>query len=465
MSSTPVLKPRLISLNRDLARRLPECDRTGLHPAGDVWDQVLSVAVVLALAILAYAAVRSSLFRPLILEAENYRWARLIVRPSILWGTMGTALLAFRTILWFRYRSSPPATMADAPSLTVIIPAYNEGEMVLRSIESVAQAPYPRDRLQLLVIDDGSSDDTWTHIQKAARRYPDLVVAQRLPENRGKRAALAVGFEHARGEIVVTLDSDSVIEVDALLAITGPFRNAAVGAVAGKVKVYNRRAGLIPRMLHVRYALAFDLLRASESGYGTVYCCPGALTAYRMSVVRQVLSRWLEQKFLGVPCTVGEDRALTNLILSSGCNTVYQGSAVVHTVTPVTYGKLCRMLLRWDRSYVREEVQFLRIVWTRPLGVRVIALFDRIITNLRYPVHYACLALLCVVLPHHPLTMVRLAIVVGVVSLLNMLYYLRSERSPDFLYGILYSYFSLIGLFWIFPFAVLTVRSRSWLTR
>jgi hyaluronan synthase len=66
---------------------------------------------------------------------------------------------------------------------------------------------------------------------------------------------------------------------------------------------------------------------------------------------------------------------------------------------------------------------------------------------------------------HHPLTLVRLVIVVGVLSAFNMLYYLRSERSPDFFYGIVYSYFSLVALFWIFPVALFTVRSRSWLTR
>ena len=65
---------------------------------------------------------------------------------------------------------------------------------------------------------------------------------------------------------------------------------------------------------------------------------------------------------------MGEDRALTNLILSCGYDTVYQRSAVVHTVTPVSYGKLCRMLLRWDRSYVREELYFLRIRLATPDG-------------------------------------------------------------------------------------------------
>ncbi len=383
----------------------------------------------------------------------------------MLWGIMGTALLAFRTTLWFWYEGSPPSTMEDAPPLTVIIPAYNEGAMVLQSIESVANAHYPHERLQLLVVDDGSTDDTWTYIRQAAARYPELVEAKRLPKNAGKRAALAEGFRNARGDVVVTLDSDSVIEPGALLAMAGPFRNSGVGAVAGKVKVHNRHQGLIPRMLHVRYIVSFDFQRASESGFGTVYCCPGALTAYRTSLVLRVLDNWLHQTFLGAACTVGEDRALTNLILACGYDTVYQRSAVVHTVTPVSYSKLCRMFLRWDRSYVREELYFLRVVWKRPLISCAVALVDRLITNLRYPIYYATLFLLVVTILHHPLALVRLVIAAAIVSAFNMLYYLRSERSPDFFYGIVYSYFSLVALFWIFPVAVFTVRSRSWLTR
>ena len=447
--------------------RLQECEPgdEASRETPDSWDRVLCAVVMAGLVLMVYGAVQGNWFRPMLLDAESSRWAHLVIRPAILWSLMGTLLLAFRTLLWFRYRSAPSATMQDAPSLTVIIPAYNEGAMVRKSIESVMEARYPRERLQVIVVDDGSVDDTWIHIQKAAAEHPGQVITHRLPQNRGKREALATGFRNASGEIVVTLDSDSVIDPGALLAIAGPFRKARVGAVAGKVKVYNRSQGIIPRMLHVRYILSFDMLRASESGFGTVYCCPGALTAYRTSLVRKVLKGWLEQTFLGSPCTIGEDRSLTNLILACGYDTVYQRSAAVHTVTPVSYGKLCRMLLRWDRSYIREELRFLRIVWKRPPGARMISLFDRLITNSRYPVHYACLVLLVLTMPHHPHSLLRLMIVIGIVSAINSLYYLRSERSPDFFYGILYSYYSLFGLFWIFPFAIFTVRSRSWLTR
>ena len=118
-----------------------------------------------------------------------------------------------------------------------------------------------------------------------------------------------------------------------------------------------------------------------------------------------------------------------------------------------------------DRSYVREEIRFARIVWRRPRWARFIALYDRAITNLRYPVQYASLVLLIGMTAQDPHVLLRMLTGMGLVALLNMLYYLRSERSLDFVYGALYTYFAFFTLFWIFPYAAFTVRARAWLTR
>jgi hyaluronan synthase len=428
-------------------------------------EWVIGVLIIIGLALVAYMTITGHLFQPIFHAAKATHWSKLVMRPSLWWSMMGTALLIFRSIAWLRYRPFPSANMADAPSLTVIIPAYNEGPMVRKSIDSVAAAFYLHDRLEIFVVDDGSRDNTWLHIQAAAKNYPNIVTPLKFPVNRGKRAALEAGFRRARGDIVVTIDSDSVIGPNTLLAVVGPFRDPKVGAVAGKVVAYNRTQGIIPRMLHVRYVLSFDFLRAVQSSYGTVYCCPGALAGYRRSVICEVLDQWMEQTFLGRQCTYGEDRALTNYILDRGYNTVYQRSAVVRTIVPWTYKKLCKMYLRWDRSYVREEILLTRIIWKRPPRALAIALLDKFVTNLRYPIGYMSLGLLMVLSFHDPMTIVRLLFAMGIMSFLNIFYYLLRERSWDFLYGIFYAYFSFFTLLWIFPYAAFTVRSKSWMTR
>jgi hyaluronan synthase len=440
-------------------------DRPAAAPRGDRWDYLLIAAIFASIAVLAYAALATPLLQPLVDVARREHWSMLWVRPTVIWITMGVVLLLMRTVLWLAYRPFAAVAPDRAPRLTVVIPAYNEGAMVEETIASAAAAAYPRERLEIVAIDDGSTDDTWHYIRRAALRFPGLVTPVRLPANQGKRGALAEGFRRATGEIIVTVDSDSVIERGALLALAGPFRDPWVGAVAGKVAVHNRTASLIPRMLHVRFILSFDYLRSAQSVFRTVYCCPGALAAYRASIVRQVLPGWERQKFLGTSCTYGEDRALTNDILAAGYDTVYQRTAVVHTVVPETYGKLCRMFLRWDRSYIREEFRFARIVWSRPLWSRALALYESVITNMRYPVGYLSIALWAANALKDPASLVRMLLAIMVVSVVYVLYYLRSERSWDFVFGILYAYFSFFALTWIFPYAALTLRARGWLTR
>jgi hyaluronan synthase len=431
----------------------------------DAWDGPLKLLILAGLGLLAFASIRAQVFNPLFRSAMAHGMSAALLRPSILWFAMGTLLLIFRTLLWFTYRPHTPARLETAPRMTVIIPAYNEGAMVAQAIDSIANADYPPNRLEIIVVDDGSTDDTWRHIQLAVKRHGDRVQSIRMPRNGGKREALAAGFRKGTGDLFVTVDSDSVVARDALLELAGPFASDRIGVVAGKVQVYNRSEGMIPRMLHVRFTLSFDFLRAYQSTFGTVYCSPGALSAYRASAVRAVLEPWLNQRFLGVQATIGEDRTLTNDIMRLGYDSVYQRTAIVLTIVPTTYRQLSRMLLRWNRSYIREELRFALILWKRPPVARLISLLDSTITNLRYPVAFLTLFMLAGAFLHDFRVLPRVLVAIGVISFFYSLYYLRSERSFSIVYGVLYEYFSFFFLFWVFPWALLTVRARGWLTR
>ena len=90
---------------------------------------------------------------------------------------------------------------------------------------------------------------------------------------------------------------------------------------------------------------------------------------------------------------------------------------------------------------------------------------DQLITNLRFPISYLALALMVVLSIDDPWTIFRVILAIGVTSLFYMLYYLKSERNWEFVFGVLYAYFSAFTLFWIFPYALLTLRNRSWMTR
>ena len=370
-----------------------------------------------------------------------------------------------RTILWAGYQPYPLAE-GPLPSLTVIIPAYNEGAMVEKAVYSVAAADYPAARLEIICIDDGSRDNTWLYIQRAQKRYPHLVKALRFPENRGKKAALYAGFTRGRGEVFVTVDSDSVIEPDALRHLVAPLQqDGQIGAVAGNVKVFNRHQSLIGKMQGVRF-VNLDYLRAAQSRYRTVICTPGSLSAYRREALRPHLEAWLHQTFLGAPCPHSEDRALTNFILRGGYYTCYQRPAVVYTLVPETYKGVCNMYLRWERGNVRESAVQLGYLFTRYRPKhRLLPIVEFFLAQLEYPLTLLFLALLLASVAVYPPLLLKLLALLGIGSLLNLIYYLWLERDLEFVYGIIYSYYAFFLLPWIYPYAFVTVRDRHWLTR
>jgi hyaluronan synthase len=379
------------------------------------------------------------------------------------------AYLAFqlvRTVLWLRYKSYP-VPPGPLPRVSVIIPAYNEGAMVEKSIYAAVASDYPADRLEIICIDDGSADDTWTYIERARQRYPGLIKAIRFSQNRGKKEGLYAGFTQGRGEYFVTIDSDSVIAPDTIKQVIAPMlSDAKIGAVAGNVKVYNRLRSVMARMLAVRFVLAFDFLRASQSMFGFVTCTPGALSAYRAAALKPILGQWRHQTFMGSPANIGEDRALTNYVLRQGYYTSYQRSALVHTLVPETYRGLVRMYLRWDRSNFRENWVQLKFIFSKYRAQhRLLPICDFFITQIEFPLTYLFLGLLLMSFWLYPIVALKFFAGLGVLTLIWMYHYIHQERDLDFIYGIIYSYFAFFALNWVQPWAFLTVKNDRWLTR
>lgn len=436
------------------------------RPAGQVLDTTLKVLIPLGVLSALVVGLKLGSF-------ESYQHLfdpRRYHHPLLALGSgYAVAFLLFqivRTVLWWRYRPYP-LTPGPLPRVTVIIPAYNEGAMVEKAIYSVAASDYPADRLEIFCIDDGSKDDTWDYIDRAARRFPDLIQAVRFPANRGKREALYTGFAQGRGEYFVTVDSDSVIQPDTLKQIVAPMiQNPKIGAVAGNVKVYNRHANLLTRMLWVRFVLSFDFLRASQAMYGFVYCTPGALSAYRGEAIRPILEYWRRQTFLGRPCTIGEDRAFTNLVLRQGYHTFYQRHAVVYTTVPKTYSGLCRMFLRWNRSNFRESYVQLSFMFTRyRREKRFLPIVDFFIRELEFPLSLIFIPLLFFAVCLNPIILAKFIAAMAVVSWVFCLYYVSTERDLDFVYGVVFSFYAFFLLRWIRPYALLTLKDGRWLTR
>jgi hyaluronan synthase len=375
----------------------------------------------------------------------------------------------YNLYLYFRYK--PVSAVADEqlPTCTVIVPAYNEGKQVWATLMSLAKSDYPTEKLQLLAIDDGSKDDTWEWMLKAKEDLGDRVSIFQQPENKGKRHALYRGFNTGTGEVFVTVDSDSEVTEDTLRNLVSPFvTNEKCGAVAGNIRVLNNgKKALLPKMLDVSFVLSFEFVRSAESTLESVMCTPGALAAYKREAVFGCLDEWINQTFMGQPSDIGEDRAMTNMILKQGYHVLFQRNAYAYTNVPERYTGLYKMFIRWGRSNVRENLAMAKYVFTdfregSKVGSRILFLNQVIKLVMSYP---SILLMLFFVLMDPVLFISSTLFTILIWSSFPVLFYAKRYKLSESFWAYSYSIFYTFGLFWITPYAIATANKRGWLTR
>jgi hyaluronan synthase len=378
------------------------------------------------------------------------------------------SFLIYILVLFIRYKAVKSVSDEALPNITVIVPAYNEGKQVWSTLHSLAVSKYPVEKIQLIAIDDGSKDDTWRWMQKAKEELGDRVSIYQQPHNQGKRHALYRGFNMGSGDVFVTVDSDSIVKKNTLRNLVSPFvLHDDCGAVAGNVKVLNNKKAIIPRMLNVSFTFSFEFIRSAQSTLGTVLCTPGALAAYRRNVVMDCLPEWIDQTFMGQRTDIGEDRAMTNMILKRGYKVLFQKNAYVLTNIPENYRGLYKMFIRWERSNVRENIMMSRFAFGNfregpKLGSRIL------LANqwLRMVMAYPAVILMLVFLVMHPLMFISSTFFsILILSSLPAFFYAKKYNMSESFWAYTYSVFYTFGLFWITPYAIATASRRGWLTR
>jgi hyaluronan synthase len=440
-------------------------------PAASLENRLAQVAtarigVLLPILIVAFVAQTALLWsgRALWTGAENQSWMLLVGQ---LLALTVTSVLLWRVLLVARYRPTPGVADHRLPTLTVIVPAYNEGAQVQNSLFSLVCSDYPREKLQVIAIDDGSRDDTWQWMQRAAEQLGGQIELIHCPVNRGKRHALYEGFLRARGEVIVTVDSDSEVLPNTLRNLVSPLVvDPRVGAVAGNVRVLNHGAGPLAKMMELSFTQAFEFMRASESEVATVMCCPGALSAYRRALVDEFRDEWIKQTFFGAPAAIGEDRSMTNHVLRRGHHVRFQSNAIVLTEVPTNTPQLARMFLRWARSNVRESLVMAGFAYRcfRPdakLGARV-NLTLSIVRTVGGALMFVPLLIGLAVAPSM-LPWVVLATLVS--GLLPAAVFASTRSTRGAWWAFPYALYSLVFLGWITPWALLSSHRSGWLTR
>ena len=243
-----------------------------------------------------------------------------------------TIILILAAIQRFNRRGHRPGY---APSVSVVIPAYREETVIVPTVNSLLVQDYAG-ALEILVIDDGSPDDTLGVAQRAFGDNP--VVRVLTKANGGKASALTYGIQHASGEIIVALDADTLFDPDAVKYLIQPLADPHVGAVAGNAKVGNR-INLVTRWQALEYITSQNLDRRAFALLDCIMVVPGAIGAWRKSLVLEVGGFSND--------TLAEDQDLTLSIGREGYRVAYADRAIAWTEAPDTLRALAKQRFRW----------------------------------------------------------------------------------------------------------------------
>jgi hyaluronan synthase len=394
----------------------------------------------------------------LVIKYENvyYFWFDV---PVFLYSLLVGGYLLSRFVFAAFYSDSKP--LAALPTLSVVVPVRNEEEHVARTLRQLMESDYPRDRLQVIAVDDCSTDRSLAAMKASQKTYPDLVVFG-LEKNAGKRHALAAGVGLASGQIIVFIDSDSFLEPDALRHLVNRFSDPKVAAVTGHCDVENVWTNLLTRMQTVRYYVAFRVMKAAESVFDSVTCLSGPIAGYRREVLQEIMPEWLNQMFMGRPATFGDDRSLTNSLLRRGYKVVYEAKARVTTLVPEDHRTFLRQQLRWKRSWFRESLIASSFMW-RKQPLMALSFYLGFLLPLIGP------AIVIRAMIYVPLVQRTspLMYIVGItlMSALMSSTYLLYKRSRLWFYGTAFCFYYMFVLVWQTPWAVLTSWRNEWITR
>ncbi len=241
------------------------------------------------------------------------------------------------------------------PSVTVLVACLNEASVVRGLVERLSAIDYPRDRLEVVIVDDGSTDGTGVALDEAVAAIPGFRCVHRRPgAGGGKSGALNEALTFASGEIVIVFDADHRPRPDVVRRLVRHFRDPLVAAVQGRCVIRNRDDSLLSQLVWLDYLAGYLV---NEYGRQSLFQLPaygGANCAVRMTALRAV-GAWNER-------TVTEDTDLTLRLVLSGHRVRYDVTAVDEEEGVVTLGRFWRQRYRWARGHQQVWRDYRRAV-------------------------------------------------------------------------------------------------------
>ncbi len=271
-------------------------------------------------------------------------------------------LLLFLAIFWLLVllgsREEPKKKLSSFPSFTAIVPAYNEENSIGETLQSLLALDYPAEKVQLIVVNDGSTDRTRQKVEESIRSHPQREILLLNQVNMGKGKALNSGLEKAKGEFYACLDADSFVSPNALREMLPYFAEENVAAVCPLLKV-KKPACVLQKVQWTEYIVNM-LYKFLNAQLDCVHVTPGPFSVYRTSVIRK-LGGYDEH-------TITEDLEIALRLQKHHYKIIQTFDAAVETLSPDTWRELFRQRVRWYRGSIENALTYKSMIFNRRYG-------------------------------------------------------------------------------------------------
>jgi biofilm PGA synthesis N-glycosyltransferase PgaC len=269
---------------------------------------------------------------------------------SALVVTLGSFLmlliLRHFVLIWFSYLHQRELSKQEFPDVypfvSIIVPAYNEGEVIQASLSSLLELRYPY--YEIIAVDDGSADDTYEKMREFEGNHYGVRVSVFRKENSGKADTLNYGIRRSRAPIVVCMDSDSRLSPESLRYAIKHFQDPSVGAVAGNVKVINRH-NIWTKLQALEYIEGLNIVRKAQAFFRSVNVIPGPIGIFRRTAIEGTGGYDSD--------TFAEDFDMTVKILAGGWKINYEPKAIAYTEAPEELLDVIKQRYRWSRGILQ----------------------------------------------------------------------------------------------------------------
>jgi len=257
-----------------------------------------------------------------------------------------TTIFFFYTLFEFKHKLGNPK-IKNIKKVTICVPAYNEEKHLAKTVESLLNLDYPKDKLEIIIVDDGSKDRTY----EIAKKFEKYNVKVFTKKNEGKGMALNFALKHSTGELFGALDADSFVNKDALKKMIGYFEDSNVMAVTPSLKVY-KPENMLQKIQYIEYLFGV-FLRKIFAFLGSIHVTPGPFTIYR---------KYFFDKYGGYDeNNPTEDIEIALRIQSKHYEIDNSANANVYTVAPRTFRSLLKQRIRWYLGFINNVLNYRRL--------------------------------------------------------------------------------------------------------